>query len=95
MRFEWDEAKSRFNRKKHGISFQTAAEVFADPFCMTIEDRDVAGEQRFWTLGRLENLVVLVVAHTTRNQGGEEAIRIISARKATPQERRHYEETHD
>ncbi len=93
MRFEWDEKKSRENRKKHGISFQIAIEVFADPFCLTIQDRTVNCEERFWTIGRLENLVILVVVHTTRDERGEEMTRIISARKATPRERRFYEET--
>ena len=92
MRFEWDEKKSRANRKKHGISFEVAREVFADPFCLTIQDQTVRGEERFWTLGRLENLAVLVVVHTTRASQGEEITRIISARKATPRERRSYEE---
>lgn len=92
MRFEWDDNKSRVNRKKHGVSFEIAAEAFADPFCLTIPDRTVQGEDRFWTIGRVENLVILVVVHTTRDQQGEEITRIVSARKATPRERRFYEE---
>ncbi len=92
MRFEWDENKSRLNRKKHGISFAIAVEVFADPFCLTIPDRTVRNEERFWTVGRLENLIILVVVHTSRNEQGEEITRIISARKATPRERKFYEE---
>jgi uncharacterized DUF497 family protein len=90
MRFEWNEAKSGRNRKKHGISFE---EVFLDPFCVTIADQEVQGEERFWTIGRRENSAILVVAHVTREERGEEVIRIISARKATPRERRRYEET--
>lgn len=92
MQFEWDEKKSRLNRKKHGVLFEIAAEVFSDPFCLTIPDRVVHGEERFWTIGRLENLLTLVVVHTTRDQQGDEVTRIISARKATPRERRFYEE---
>ena len=92
MRFEWDERKNRLNRKKHGILFEIASEVFADPFCLRIYDRTIAGEERFWTIGRLENLVILVVVHSSRDEQGEEIIRIISARKATPKERRFYEE---
>lgn len=92
MRFEWDEKKSGLNRKKHGVSFEVAVEVFADPFCLTILDRTLQGEERFWTIGRLENLVILVVVHTTRDVEGKEVTRIISARKATPRERRFYEE---
>ena len=91
MRFEWDENKSRLNRNKHAISFEIATEVFADPFCLTISDRAVHGEERFWTIGRLENLVMVVVVHVNRDEQGEEITRIISARKATPRERRFYE----
>jgi uncharacterized DUF497 family protein len=79
-------------RLKHGVSFAIAAEIFADPFCLTIPDRSLQGEDRFWTIGRLGNLVILVVVHTTRDVGSKEVTRIISARKATPRERRFYEE---
>lgn len=92
MRFEWDEKKNLLNYTKHKVSFEIAIEVFADPFCLTIPDRIVQGEERFWTIGRLENLAVLVVVHLVRDQEGIEVIRIISARKATPRERRLYEE---
>jgi len=92
MRFEWDEAKSHSNRKKHGISFGLSTEVFADPFCLTIPDLVSEGEQRFWTIGHIENVTLVLVVHTTRDQEGEEIVRIISARKATPRERRLYEE---
>jgi uncharacterized DUF497 family protein len=78
---------------KHGISFELATEVFADPFCLTADDLTVEGEQRFWTIGQLKNLLVLVVVHTSRDEDGEEVTRIISARRATPRERRFYEET--
>lgn len=92
MRIEWDERKNRQNRRKHGISFELALEVFWDPFCLTIHDRVVSGEERLWTVGRLENLTVIVVVHTTRTEEGEEITRIVSARKATPRERKVYEE---
>ena len=92
MRFEWDENKNRENRKKHGVSFEIAMEVFDDPFSLTSQDRIVKGEERFWTLGRVEDLNILVVVHTLMDEKGEEVIRIISARKATPRERAFYEE---
>ena len=79
------------NRRKHGISFHLAQEVFGDPFRLTIEDR-TAGEERFWIVGRLEKLLIVVVVHTIWDDRGEEVIRIISARRATPRERRFYEE---
>lgn len=53
MRFERDENKNRENRKKHGVSFEIAMEVFDDPFSLTSQDRVVEGEERFWTLGRV------------------------------------------
>jgi len=92
MRFEWDNQKNRFNRKKHGISFELAQEVFADPFCLVIRDESPEDEERFWSIGRVGTLVILVVVHTIRQEDGEEIIRITSARKATPRERRSYEE---
>jgi uncharacterized protein len=92
MVFEWDETKNRRNRKKHGISFELAQEVFFDPLCLTIADPSSSAEERYWAIGRLPNLVVLVVVHTVRFRGGEELIRIISARRATRRERTFYEE---
>jgi uncharacterized DUF497 family protein len=83
MRFEWDETKNRVNRRKHHVSFEIALEVFDDPFCLTSHDQTVAGEERLWTLGCLENLSLLVVVHTLRVEEDEEVVRIISARKAT------------
>jgi len=92
MRFEWDEKKNRTNRRDHGVYFDIAEEVFCDPFCLTIRDRTVDGEERFWTIGRLENLALLVVVHATFQEDGQEVTRIISARKATRRERKFYEE---
>lgn len=92
MRFEWDEQKNRQNRLKHAVAFELAQEVFDDPFCLTISDRSTEVEERFWTIGTIESLVVLVVVHTVGEVEGAEVIRIISARKATPRERRFYEE---
>ena len=92
MRFEWDENKNRENREKHGVSFEIAMEVFDDPFSLTSQDRIVEGEERLWTLGRVEDLNILVVVHTVVDERNEEVIRIISARKATPRERAFYEE---
>ena len=91
MRFEWDENKNRENRKKHGVSFEIAMEVFDDPFSLTSQDRIVEGEERLWTLGRVEDLNIFVV-HTVVDERDEEVIRIISARKTTPRERAFYEE---
>ena len=94
MRFEWDETKNRQNRKKHGVSFETAALVFDDPYALT--KRDVhAEEERFMTLGAIGPGAILLVVHVSlENSGGEETIRIISARAATSREKNSYEETH-
>ena len=95
FRFEWDEAKDRVNRRKHGISFQEAARVFLDPHHLSIQDRHEGGEERWQTIGTVAGLITLLVAHTWTEideQGGVvEVIRIISARRATKVERRRYE----
>ena len=92
MRFEWDDVKNRKNLGKRGISFELAAQAFSDPFCLTISDTEDAVGQRYWTIGRVETLTVVLVVHTTRHEDGEEIFRIISARRATRKERRIYEE---
>jgi len=91
MRFEWDENKNRLNQRKHGITFEFAALVFDDPHAVSHPERFVDGEQRWLTLGSVETGAILVVAHTWIGEV-EEVMRIISARKAKPQERRIYEE---
>jgi len=92
MRFEWDEAKNRRNLAKHGINFKIARSVFEDPHALSIQDRIVEDEERWQTLGAIGGLVVVLVAHTHEEEGSEEVIRIISARKATPLERKAYEQ---
>lgn len=93
MRFVWDEGKSRINLAKRKVSFETARLVFEDPFAISIQDRIVEGELRWQTLGLVGGAVLLLVAHTYEEEGGEEVIRIVSRRKATPRERRFYEQT--
>ncbi|HLV95429.1 MAG TPA: BrnT family toxin [Candidatus Acidoferrales bacterium] len=92
MRFVWDPEKSRRNLAKHKVSFETAALVFDDPFAVSVLDRVVEGEERWNTLGLAAGMVILLVVHAYRLEDGEETVRIISARKATPAERRIYEE---
>jgi uncharacterized protein len=95
-RFEWDPAKAAINLRKHAISFDIAMRVFADPFALTEEVRIEGGEQRWQTLGIVEEYLLLLVAHTTRddNEDGQpiEIIRIISARAADRKERQRYEQ---
>lgn len=95
MQIVWNAAKSRSNRAKHRVSFETAALVFDDPNALSIQDRIVEGEQRWQTLGLVGDVLVLLVAHTYEDVVGEEIIRIISARKATPRERSIYEQGHE
>jgi len=92
MRFEWDEAKNRPNLAKHRFSFETAKLVFEDPRALSVQDRAVEDEERWQTLGLIGGVVVVLVAHTYREENGEEVIRLVSARKATPMERRAHEE---
>ncbi|MBZ5671634.1 MAG: BrnT family toxin [Acidobacteriia bacterium] len=94
MRFVWDEGKNRRNRAKHKVSFETAKVVFEDALAVSIQDRIVEAEQRWETLGLVGGAVVLLVAHTYEEESGEEIIRIVSARKATPRERMLYEQAH-
>jgi uncharacterized protein len=91
VRFEWDERKNRANIARHGIGFEEARRVFSDPYVIVREDRVIDGEQRLHGIGYVEG--VLVVVHTVREEGLDAIIRIISARRATPAERRLYEET--
>jgi uncharacterized protein len=89
LEFEWDPAKAQRNLRKHGVGFDEAVTAFHDPLSLTIPDPDHSGkEARYLLLGRSTSGTLLVVAHTVRGSG----IRIISARKPTPRERRDYEQ---
>jgi uncharacterized DUF497 family protein len=91
--FEWDVRKEAANLAKHGFDFETAALVFDDPSLITTQDREVEGESRWQAIGLADGFHLLLVAHTVYGEDGEEeVIRIISARKARPIERRRYEE---
>jgi uncharacterized DUF497 family protein len=90
MRVEWDEAKNEINRKKHGIEFETAQLVFDDPCCVTFVERLTDGEERWHSIGSIENIIILVVVHTYREEVPDEVVRIISARPATRRERKLY-----
>lgn len=91
-RFEWDPAKAASNLRKHGVSFLTATRVFSDPYALVEQDRIENGEERWQTVGIVDGVVMLLVAHTVRQQDEIEVIRIISARRADRRERRRYEE---
>ncbi len=94
MRFEWDEEKNQSNYRKHGVNFETAARVFLDPDLVMLQDREVDGEERWQTIGMIEGFLILLVAHTIRDEDDVEIVRIISAREVTRHERREYERGH-
>jgi uncharacterized DUF497 family protein len=82
------------NQRKHdGVSFEEARQVFQDP--LHVQARIEGREQRWQTVGAVQGFVILVAAHTVTEEdadgGSVEIIRIISARRATPRERRRYE----
>ena len=88
MIFEWDDEKEKINIEKHGIDFSTAAKVFADENRIEFFDAaHSAEEDRYITIGMIGGIAYIVmVVYTDR----DEAIRLISARKATKQERKVY-----
>jgi uncharacterized protein len=94
-KFEWDAAKAASNLAKHGVSFQTATRVFADPHLCMAQDRFENGEHRWQSIGMVDGQLVLLVAHTVgEDEVGSEVIRIISARRAEPKERKRYEQNY-
>jgi len=89
MRVAWDEAKAAENLRKHGVSFEEGATVFADENARLKPDPDHSqAEDRFLILGFSAKLRLLIVCHAYREN--DEVIRIISARKATRNERKQY-----
>ena len=91
MKFEWDQPKDRMNRAKHEVTFTEACGVFADSMHLSLFDPGHSQEEDRWmTLGISLTGKVLVVAHTYRETGGKETVRIISARKANPNESKEY-----
>jgi uncharacterized protein len=90
IKFEWNPSKASANIKKHGISFEEAKSVFYDDLAIQFFDDDSSkSEERFILLGVSNESNVLIVCHCERQDG--EIIRIISARKATKNERTFYE----
>ena len=91
IRFEWDNRKSGQNRRKHGYDFKFFVLVFYDPLRRTEIEGDEHGEIRWQTIGEIDGRI-FVVSHTIREEDNIEIYRIISARRATPSERRFYAE---
>jgi uncharacterized protein len=83
IEFEWDDDKALENRRKHGVSFELAAQAFRDPLAVEwIDQREDYGEERTILLGMADG-TILVVVYTER----DERIRLISARKALRDEK--------
>jgi uncharacterized protein len=90
--FTWDPAKAERNKRAHGISFEQAKEVFADPFIVAQEDISDESERRWHGIGMTGKVVLLLVVFVERVGEGAEIIRIISARKANQYEESIYED---
>jgi uncharacterized protein len=89
VKFEWDEAKAASNLEKHGVSFEEASSVFADPLYVDFFDPSHSeAEQRYLIIGMSEAKRLLIVSYAER----DDVFRVISARELTPSERRDYEE---
>jgi len=89
MEFDWDDGKAQVNLAKHGVSFQEAASVFDDPLSITFPDPSHSLEEdRSVIIGHSERGRLLFVSHMDRG----DQMRLISARQATRQEKRVYEE---
>ena len=87
MDYEWDENKNAYNKRKHGISFEAAIDVFDDPYRKEYYDNNHSdSEDRWITIGKAND--ILYVVFTERNYGN--TIRLISARRATKEERGRY-----
>ena len=82
---EWDDKKAAINKQKHGVSFETAALVFADENRIErYDDKHSQDEDRWQVIGMVDD--ILFVVYTER----VDAIRLVTARAATPKERREY-----
>ena len=88
--FEWNPQKAEANKRKHRMGFELAAQVFQDPHVKIEFEGLDHGEERWRVVGQVGHAIIRVSC-TIREEGGLEIVRIISARKAQPQERRRYE----
>ena len=88
VRFTWDRVKANGNQRAHGISFETAVEVFDDPNHVVADNYFIEsdGEQRYQIIGMTRSLVLLLVVFIDRHQPDVEVVHLISARKAVDYE---------
>lgn len=87
MPFEWDPAKAASNLRKHGVAFEEAVTVFADPLALVFEDESDPANARIVGVSMLPRLLLVVFV-----ERAGDAIRLISARRPTRHERKRYEE---
>ena len=94
FQFEWDEAKAAANLRKHGVSFEAASSIFADPRILTLADTTHSeAEERWFSIGLASNGAPMAVAYLwTDNGAGLTKIRLITARRSTAAEIRYYTE---
>lgn len=88
MKFEWDENKNRLNKAKHGVSFEVAARVFADPRRIERYDNGHSNDEDRWITIGMAHPAILAVVYTERGSG--DVLRLISARQANEKEQRTY-----
>lgn len=94
FQFEWDEAKAAANLRKHGVSFELASSIFSDPRILTLADTTHSeSEERWFSIGLANNGVPMSIAYLWTEAGARLVkIRLITARRATAAEIRHYME---
>ena len=91
INFIWDENKNEINKRKHGLSFEEAREVFGDENAILFDDPDHSIEEDiFLIIGAIKSTKICIVSHCYRDD--DNVIRLISAREATKKEKRIYEE---
>jgi uncharacterized DUF497 family protein len=88
MEYEWDAAKAAANLRKHKVDFADAVLALEDPLARTVHDPDASGEERYISVGADPTGRLLVTVYTRRKK----RIRLLSSRRASPAERRNYEE---
>lgn len=94
VEFDWHRGKAARNLRRHGVDFPQATTVFRDPLARSMPDEEHSdAEDRWVTIGQSMDGRLLVVVHTLRQSGDRSLVRIISARVATPRERRAFEST--
>jgi uncharacterized protein len=95
MIFDWDDDKAASNLGKHGVAFELAQQVWDDPAHVIVFDRHDEDEERWHAIGLVRGILILTVVHSFPAICDDDIIRIISARKATRDERKRYESQND